>query len=172
MAEDRQHDADRFLLAEKDDPQLSVHVLSEFVYCPRAGLCLYEQDADHDEPQEDVNLFFLPMHEPQELGLLLESLMRQFQWILFGGLGGFVLLLFAAWWFGGMVLWLATAAILALTAWGLYDRGYWAYMTQQQLQMWQDARPQMPDPDLPKIQDVDWRDLIASGATIITPRAA
>ena len=63
--------------------------LSEFAFCPRAGLCLYEQDFEDDEPEAEADLYFLPIHEPRELELLLESLMRQFLWILFGGLGGF-----------------------------------------------------------------------------------
>ena len=66
MAEQRHHEADDFLVADKGDPKLSVHALSEFVFCPRAGLCLYEQDRQYDEPEEEADLYFLPMHEHLE----------------------------------------------------------------------------------------------------------
>ena len=44
---------DDFMAAEAGDPQLSVHGLSEFAFCPRAGLCLYEQDFEDDQAEED-----------------------------------------------------------------------------------------------------------------------
>ena len=161
------------LAADADDPRLSVHGLSEFAFCPRAGLCLYEQDHEDDEPGDDPDLYFLPIHEPIELELVLERLTRQLMWIVAGGLGSFVLLLVAAWYVGWISLWgAAAAATLLLTAWGIYDRGYWIYTAQRQLEMWQDATPRMPDADAPRIQEVDWRDLIASEVTLVRPPAA
>jgi CRISPR/Cas system-associated exonuclease Cas4 (RecB family) len=172
MLEQPKSESDDFLAADADDPRLSVHGLSEFAFCPRAGLCLYEQDFEDGQPEAEADLYFLPIHEPQELQLVLETLMRQFMWILFGGLGVFVLLLGGAWYVGWVSLWLAPVAVLLLTVWGLYDRGYWVYKAQQHLEMWRQAKPEMPDPDSPKIQDVDWRNLIASEATIVRPPAA
>ena len=45
-------DVDR-LAADRNDPDLTVHQLSEFVFCPRAGLCLYEQDREYHEEEDD-----------------------------------------------------------------------------------------------------------------------
>ena len=163
---------DDFMAAEADDPQLSVHGLSEFAFCPRAGLCLYEQDFEDDEAEAEADLYFLPIHEPRELELLLESLVRQFLWILFGGLGVFTLLVVAAWNTGWLFIWLAAGVTLLLTAWGLYDRGYWVYSAQRQLELWREAKPGMPDTDSPRIQEVDWRSLLASEATLIRPPRA
>jgi len=159
------------LAADSDDPRLTVHGLSEFTFCPRAGLCLYEQEFEDGELEAEADLYFLPIHEPRELELVLETLMRQFMWILCGGLGAFAGLVGGGWYTGWVGLWLAAGVALLLTAWALYDRGYWVYTTQRQLEMWQRATPKMPDADSPRIQDVDWRDLIASGATIFHPPA-
>lgn len=159
------------MAAETDDPHLSVHGLSEFAFCPRAGLCLYEQGYGDSEPEAEANLYFLPIHEPRELQLLLETLIRQFMWSLFGGLGAFAALVGVAWHVGAVGLWLAPAATLLLTTWWLYDRGYWVYEAQRQLAMWQQAVPEMPDADSPRIQDIDWRNLIASEATVFNPPA-
>jgi len=173
MAQSPNEQPDDPMAAVDGDPWLSVHGLSEFVFCPRAGLCLYEQDHEEDgEPEADPDVYFLPIHEPRELELLLETMMRRFLWILFGGLGVFVLLVAAGWFTGWLAVWLVAGATLLLTAWGLYDSGYWVYTAQRQLELWQQATPKMPDADSPKIQDVDWRDLLASEATVSEPPAA
>ena len=166
-----QHSGDP-MAAEANDPRLGVHCLSEFVFCPRAGLCLYEQDHEDDEPEMEADLSFPPIHEPQELALALETLVRRFLRILCGGLGGFILLVVAAWYTGWLLVWPVAGVTLLLTAWGLYDTGYWAYAVQHQLELWQEAEPKMPDPESPRIQEIDWRDLLASEATVFRPPAA
>ena len=172
MAQQPNHENDDLLAADADDPQLSVHGLSEFAFCPRAGLCLYEQDFEEDEREVKADLYFPPIHEPQKLALVLETVMRQFIWTLFGGLGTFGLLVVAAWYLEWLGLWAAAAATLLVTARRLYDRGYWGYTIQRQLELWQQVTPRMPDAESPKIQEVDWRDLIASEASPLTPQAA
>ena len=156
------HSKDERLNADPQDPRLSVHGLSEFVFCSRAGLCLHEQEHDLDESEGDADLSYLPIHEPERLRLVLQTLTRQFLWILGGGLTVFFLLAFAAWYSGRLVLWIAAGSALLLTVWGLYDRGYWVYRAQRQLELWQDAIPGLPNADSPKIQDIDWRSLLAS----------
>ena len=39
--------------AERDDPWLGVFVLTEFVFCPRAGLLAYEQQREEEEERWD-----------------------------------------------------------------------------------------------------------------------
>jgi len=160
------------MAAEPDDPWLSVHGLSEFVFCPRAGLCLYEQDGEPEDDEPEADVSYLPIHEPRELELALETLMRQFLWVLGGGLAGSLVLMVTAWLTGWIVLWLIAGAALVATMWGLYDRGYWLYEAQRQLALWHEAVPEMPDPDSPRIQEIDWRSLLASEATVIDPPRA
>jgi hypothetical protein len=169
MIEDDRRDV---LAAEADDPWLTVHGLSEFAFCLRAGLCLYEQDFEDDESEPEADVYFLPIHEPRELELVLETLIRQFLWVAGGGLGAFALLALAAWFTGSGGVWLAAGVTFPVTAWGLYDRGYWVYAAQRQLALWQEATPRMPDAETPRIQEIDWRDLLASEATALQPPAA
>ena len=166
------HSKDERLNADPQDPRLSVHGLSEFVFCSRAGLCLHEQEHDLDESEGDADLSYLPIHEPERLRLVLQTLTRQFLWILGGGLTVFFLLAFAAWFSGRLELWIAAGCALLLTVWGLYDRGYWVYRAQRQLELWQDAVPVLPNADSPKIQDIDWRSLLASEMTVFRPPSA
>ena len=42
------------MTAQRDDPWIGVHVLTEFVFCPRAGLIAYEQQAN-DEDEEPAS---------------------------------------------------------------------------------------------------------------------
>ncbi|MHB0958746.1 MAG: hypothetical protein ACYC0X_15625 [Pirellulaceae bacterium] len=160
------------MAAEPEDPGLSVHGLSEFVFCSRAGLCLHEQEREEDDSEEEPNLYFLPIHEPRELALVLQSLLRQFLWVLFGGLSVFALMVVIAWLSGWPAMWLVAALCLALIAWGLYDRGYWLYQAQRELELWQEATPVLPDAESIRIQEIDWRNLLASEVTVIRPPAA
>ena len=57
---------------------MSVHALSEFAFCLRAGLCLYEQDDPHTEVIEDVDVSYLPIFERTELEQMLKAYSTEF----------------------------------------------------------------------------------------------
>lgn len=56
------------LEATPDDPLLGVHVLSQFVFCPRAGVCSYEarQEVADDEPSP-AQLDLLPRYDIHDI---------------------------------------------------------------------------------------------------------
>ena len=47
-------------------PIIGVHLLTEFTFCSRAGLCTREATTD-DEPESPANLNFLPDLDEQEI---------------------------------------------------------------------------------------------------------
>ena len=172
MIERNSNNSDDRLAAGKYDREMSVYCLSEFAFCRRAGLCAYEQDRQYEEEDQRVRLGYLPIFEPEELARRLKELVRQLQWILFGGIGAFCVALAGAWFATGMALWIVPLVVMVATIYGLCDRGYWAYWAEKELEAWRKATAHRPDPDCPHIQELDWRNIVASGLTIRRPRAA
>ncbi len=154
------------LAAEVNDPKLSVHALSEFAFCPRAGLCLYEQNDDYEEREGGVDVSYLPILEQADLEQMLKSYSTEFWgWLLAGGTGavvcGVIALLseYSVFWFGAAII-----ALVALVA--AIDRLRWAWQASEYLASWNAAQPRMPDADSPQVEDMSWCDLRASGFAI------
>ena len=160
------------LPAGKYDREISVYCLSEFAFCPRAGLCSYEQDREYEEDDQSVRLSYLPIFEPEELARRLKELIRQILWIFFGGMGLFVVTIAVAWSFEELVVWTVPLVVLLATIYGLWDRGRLAWVAEKELEAWREAAGQRPDPESPYIQELDWRNIVASGMTIRRPAAA
>ena len=85
MARRDEWDAVGGLEARGDDAKLGVHCLSEFVFCPRAGLCLYEQDEEFAEREEHGTGGYLPIYDQVELERILKSVLEQFWTVLVAG---------------------------------------------------------------------------------------
>jgi len=63
---------DRRLLATAHDPELGVHVVGEFLYCPRAGVIAYEADySDAGLDQRSIRLGYLPRYTVQAITALI-----------------------------------------------------------------------------------------------------
>ena len=73
------------LQARPDDQPLSVYALTEFVFCPRAGLCTYGQYEEFEERDMKPSATYLPIHDQRELELKLKKLTQQFWNVLLGG---------------------------------------------------------------------------------------
>jgi hypothetical protein len=140
-----------------------VYVLTEFVFCPRAGLCTHEQPKEIDDPDTKPSATYLPIHDQTELELMLKETLRQFLNILLGGGAATVLLALMAWLSGWLILWGLLAGVGLLTAYALYDRFSWIVTMRAHLKIWKAAHPQLPDPDSAKIQYVHWCELMAAG---------
>jgi len=169
MARRDESGAGDVLAAREDDPKLGVHCLTEFVFCPRAGLCLYEQDDEFEEREEHGTGAYLPIYEQVELERSLKAVLEQFWAVLLGGLVATVLCAGIAWYTGRLALWIAAGTVLLVAILALADRGYWAFMAAQHLKIWKDARPSLPDPDSPKTQDIHWCELMAAGFAMVEP---
>jgi hypothetical protein len=158
-------------------PWIGVHVLSQFVFCPRAGLIEYEQQAE-DEGEEAVDtagprLDFVPEFEPQlleqQLGARLDRLKRDAKIVGSGAalaalglliattvswshseMAGFVIMLLGV---GGLVV----GAGLAVESFNKYS------LVRQRLAEWQRAIPAEPDPLVHTPQTVHWFSLLKAG---------
>ena len=155
--------------ANRDDPHLTVHGLSEFTFCPRAGVCLYEQDAEFQREDEEPNASFLPIFEREELARSLKFLLTQFWSTVLGGLVAVGAFGFIAWITGTHLLWLAALAFAVVALLAAYNRGYWAFVAWQHLDLYQRAEGVMPDPESKKTQDLHWCELLAAGFELIAP---
>lgn len=160
------------LAAKADDAPLGVHVLSEFAFCPRAGLCLFERDDEYEEREERSSLYHLPIYEQAELEHTLKKLLDQIWTILLVGLvlsailGGLGVATGSGLFFAAVVL------VLILTVCALVERARWAIPAAGYLKIWRQAKPKRPDPESTKIQDVHWCELLAAGFSPTTPQGA
>ncbi len=158
--------------AERDDPRLTVHGLSEFAFCPRAGVCLHEQDETFQSQDEEPDSSYLPIFERDELERSLKFLLTQFWSAILCGLVAFSAAGFVAWITGRPLIWLAAVGCAAIALLAAIDRGYWALVAWQHLDLYQRAEGQMPDPDSKKTQEIHWCELLAAGFELIDPPAA
>ncbi len=153
------------MAAGADTPQIGVHVLTEFVFCPRAGVVASEQE--RDDPGEDLfaapRLDFLPDYSVR---LIEEGLQHTWHdiWAALTIASPVGLVLFSLHMFGRS----QEAVILAVTlSAGLL---YWLWKLQlkivelqRRLKAAADAVPQAPDPGLSEIQAVNWWSLLKAG---------
>src|SRR5947209_1200704 len=69
------------------DPWLGVHVLTEFVFCPRAGLIELEKETrdEGDESQREpwANLSYVPLYDLSEIDERIQKGLRRIRWLLF-----------------------------------------------------------------------------------------
>ena len=65
------------LTARDGDPHLTVHALSEFVFCPRAGLCIHEQDGEYEERERRADTSYLPIYFRDSLERELKRLLTR-----------------------------------------------------------------------------------------------
>ena len=159
------------MAAKPDDVKLGVHCLTEFVFCPRAGLCTYEQDKEFAEEEEHANVYYLPIYDRVELERTLKAIFEQFWRIVLGGVIATVLCAVVAWMAGQMILGILAVVVALVTIIALAERGYWAFRVTQYLAIWKRAEPRLPDPETTKTQEIHWCELLAAGFTLREPQA-
>jgi hypothetical protein len=147
-----------------------VHTLSEFVFCPRAGIIAAAKRSEEEEPGDDpVHLDFLPRYSvpviEEELALRIRSL---------GAWGGrFVGLLAAigvALFLGWKIIVLVSAIVLAWIAWRL-NREIRAVLTLTDcLRQARLAKPKEPAEKLATQEPVNWWELLSAGFDSIRPQ--
>lgn len=149
-------------------PWIGVHVLSEFVFCPRAGVLTFEMGVEDTGEERDhvPPLDYLPDFE---LELIEERLQHAWQQ---------VARLTAAAVAVGLVLWGAAVAIDPVFYLVLLASGGWflkavieqgkAIVTHARLrEAALHAHPQVPDPESDQLQAVNWWSLLKAGFTPI-----
>ena len=119
---------------------LRVYVLTEFVYCPRAGICAHETERDEEDDSPPLSFFsFNPLYTIPEIETALQRALTEMTWYI--AVAAFSAVL-AAWltlwidklvgiagWFG--LLWFLTFAV---------QRGVIAFQLNQQLKQCERAR--------------------------------
>lgn len=159
-ASDPLHSVDP-LEAKPNDPDLSVFVLKEFVFCPRAGICAYEQQGTIEDPEEISTGRYIPIHDERELRLALKAACQQIGHILLSGFAAVILLIVMALLVGRLIFGLLSLGVAVLTLAVAYRIGLKALTIWGNLQIWKQADSQLPDLESPDIQyDIHWCRLI------------
>lgn len=148
---------------EIHEPALGVHVLTEFVFCPRAGLCAYETGGNETEETPPLSFFAIsPMYSLAELEAALNQTINELRWFMIiaaiTSVLGLILAEFLHLWVGLSSL-IVTAYFLILAA----VRGFLAYRLHRQLREARAASAKEPDPNTTEIQNVYWWNLFAAG---------
>ena len=155
-------------------PKLGVHVLTEFIYCPRAGVLEYERESEDSGEEADrvARLDYIPDYT---IPLIEAEMDRIKNWLL------------------GVVTWTApaigilvgiaffldviTAVILgvaAICAWGPWSwRLFRVYLRlHQKKRRAENADPHEPQPNLSAVQQVNWWELLKAGFDPVQRREA
>ena len=149
--------------ASEKDPWLGVYVLSQFVFCPRAGINAHESPVEPDEEGEpSVRLDLMPRYDLQEVQQAFSAVVNRIIWLVMIIVAGVFIFMhlvqrvhpdFA---FLGAVVEIGLLLYLApnlVNAWELHHR----------MQILKTSKPKEPDPDKEEIQDVDWAELLKAG---------
>lgn len=145
-------------------PWLTVHALSEFVFCPRAGVLTFETRADQAKEERPANLDFALPYTLRELEQSLNHhLNRVWLW---GAVTAGALVAIAVIWWLGRELWLVLpAAILLLIARPLQRHLNAVSILSRIRAVALNARASGGDVDFSQdeSQPVDWWQLLAAG---------
>lgn len=148
---------------EIHEPPLGVFVLTEFVYCPRAGLCAHETGSDEEEDSPPLSFFsFNPLLSIPEIEAALQRAISEMTWYIAGAAVLAIVAVLLSIWIDRFVgiagvfglLWFLTFAI---------QRGVQAFQLNQQRKNALEGRHREPNPNSSDVQDVHWWDLIQAG---------
>ena len=150
---------------EIHEPSLGVFVLTEFVYCPRAGLCAHETGREEEEEEDSPPLSFFsfnPLLSIPEIDAALQRAIGDMTWYVAGAaLSAIVAVLLSIFvnrfvGFAGVfgLLWFLTFAA---------QRGIQAFQLNQQRKLALEGKHREPNPNLSDVQDIHWWDLIQAG---------
>lgn len=149
--------------ANDDDPMIGIHVLSQFVYCPRAGVCAHEtRQCDLDEEPLPANLVDLPQYE---LSQIEEGFARAKSQLLIvvgavmfvAALGFYVTARFAP-----PFVWLLVA-FLILSLWPIYWSGVPVWVLSRRAAAFRNAVAREPDAEADEIQTANWFEMLRAG---------
>ena len=104
----------RLPVARPDDPALGVHVLTEFLFCQRAGLLTWEKREPDPGQERDPHLNYLPDYFIREITEALEEMTHRV-WCFLTWAPVALVAIGLAGWFGGPVLGLFLGLAAAFT---------------------------------------------------------
>jgi len=145
------------------EPSLGIHVMTEFEYCPRAGLVAYESNREDSGEESSVeNLDYLPLYDLREINRELNQRCPVvYRWLAVGGtivVLSLILSLLVRWYFifcgaAGLVVVIAALIDLVPPIVTLVRCRARAMKTQ----------PRTPDLDSPEDEPIDWWELRGAG---------
>lgn len=150
---------------ESETPQLGVHVLSEFLFCTRAGLLAWEERReDSGKELDEPNLDYLPRYDLPEIEQFLERILNDiWQDLAIGtGLLALVFLMSGQWGLGGPDgLWAALAVGVVIAPMVHHGRRVARLVVRRR----QALRAEAKEPDFAESERpaVDWWELLAAG---------
>ncbi|MAT70846.1 MAG: hypothetical protein CMJ58_15130 [Planctomycetaceae bacterium] len=152
------------MTAQRDDPWIGVHVLTEFVFCPRAGLLAYEQQADVEEDELAApQLGYRPGALYWSMRQIKTQLTRQLtqMWLLGAATVAFLVtaVIADATSPAGLVLLIASAVMFILALKRVYRVIRLIVLRRRAIA----ARPQMPSQNATDNQKVTWWGLLNAG---------
>lgn len=148
---------------EIHEPRLGVYVLTEFVFCHRAGLCAHETEREEEDDSPALSFFsFNPLYSLPEIEAALQRAVTDTTWFVGGAaLSALVSVLLSLWidkligvagLFG--VLWFLTFAV---------QRCIHAFRLNHQRNQALAGQHREPNPNLSDVQAIHWWDLIRAG---------
>jgi hypothetical protein len=148
---------------EIHEPRLGVYVLTEFVFCPRAGLCAHETGREEEEEGPPLSFFsFNPLYSLREIEASLQQAVNEMTWYLGGAALSAVLAVVLSIWFGKLIGVAGAFGMLWFFAFAL-QRGIDVLRLNNQRKDALAGKHKEPNPNLPDVQDVHWWDLLQAG---------
>lgn len=149
--------------AQPDDPEIGVYVLSQFVFCPRAGVCAFEghRKGDSEDPP-NICLDYMPRYDLYEVeksfnGRLTTTLVLVCGTLVSAWLAHFLITtVHPDWAYAGM----ASTSVLAILS-IMQLPALWELARRRFALQWAKARE--PDPQLGEPQPVNWCELLKAG---------
>ncbi len=148
---------------EIHEPRLGVYVLTEFVFCPRAGLCAHETQREEEDESPPPSFFsFNPLYSLPEIDAALQRAMNETTWYAaVAGISVVVAILLSVW-----VDKLVGATAVFGMLWFLVfavQRGIHVFQLNRLRNQALAGQHREPNPNLPTNQDIHWWDLIRAG---------
>ncbi len=151
-------------LEDKQAPFVGVHTLSEFVYCPRAGIISAE--STHDDPgcefQQAPSLGGLPMHDLDQIRNAIEQIFNQIKMPIAVNLGIWLVTLYFCLAFSPMLLLLFLPTLFFTGRWLVILLRHYQLL-KQRLHIAENAAVQEPNWTLQHAQPINWWSLIRAG---------
>lgn len=150
--------------AAPGDPTIGVHVLTEFIFCPRAGLCIYEENLDDpgEEPLLQPSTDYMPRYDLHEIENALQEIKLKLWKKLLQGLAVVVSAGLLSMLVHPELIWLALVG-LAVVAWKTAPLFVKALRLAWRQRLCLTAQPREPDPQATEIQRVNWWELLHAG---------
>ena len=152
------------MYADPDEPWLGVHTLSEFAFCPRAGICSHDQSAtdDGEELSDRPGFYHLPIFFIEEMTRCQKELavtLRIGMWF------GFILLigLVIAGVFLHPIFFIAAMFCGVISLIGFITQTVRIAEVSRVMQEWDKANSEVPDVDIAKPTKIHWPNFIVAG---------